>query len=121
MHSFIRSLILGTSPEGYISLCNVTSKAMKPNYGSIKVPLLILAGSEDKTAPLESSERILSEYGTEDAKKKISVLDGVGHWHCVGASDELTRVVYLLWRISHDDSRVFKDEFNTKISGLRLC
>jgi pimeloyl-ACP methyl ester carboxylesterase len=92
-HAFIRSLILGTSPEGYISLCNVIAKATKPNYGSIKVPLLILAGFEDKTAPLESSEGILSEYGTEKDKKNISILEGVGHWHCVEASDEVTRVI----------------------------
>jgi esterase/lipase len=55
--------------------------------------LLILAGCEDKTAPLESSEGILSEYGTEKEKKKISVLDGVGHWHCVEVPDEVTRLV----------------------------
>jgi pimeloyl-ACP methyl ester carboxylesterase len=92
-HAFIRSLILGTSPQGYISLCNVIAKATKPNYGSIKVPLLIFVGSEDKTAPLESSEVILSEFGTEDDKKKISVLEGVGHWHCIEAPDEVTRVI----------------------------
>ena len=50
-------------------------------------------GSEDKTAPLESSRGILSEYGTEDDKKKISVLEGVGHWHCIEAPDEVTRVI----------------------------
>lgn len=55
--------------------------------------MLILAGSEDKTAPLESSEGILSEYGTEKDRKTISVLEGVGHWHCVEAPDEVTRVI----------------------------
>lgn len=92
-HAFIRSLILGTSTEGYISLCNVIAKAEKPRYGNIKVPVLILSGGEDKTASLASSKEILKEYGTEEGKKNLKVLDGVGHWHCVEASGEVGEVV----------------------------
>ncbi|KAL5316888.1 hypothetical protein ACEPPN_015940 [Leptodophora sp. 'Broadleaf-Isolate-01'] len=92
-HAFIRSLILGTSPEGYISLCNAIANATKPNYGSIEVPLLILAGEDDKTAPLAASEAIAREYGTKDGEKKVEVLKGVGHWHCVEASEEVARLV----------------------------
>lgn len=63
-HAFIRSLILGTSNEGYISLCTVIAEATKLDYKSINVPLLIIAGSDDRTASLASSEEILEEYGT---------------------------------------------------------
>jgi pimeloyl-ACP methyl ester carboxylesterase len=69
----------------------VIEKSSKPNYGNIKVPLLILAGSDDKTAPLASSEAILNAYGTSKDKKKIDTLDSVGHWHCVEAPDDVAR------------------------------
>jgi len=80
-------LILGTSPEGYISLCNVIAKASKPEYSNITVPLLILVGSEDKTAPLSGAEAILNAYGTSKDEKKIEILDGICHWHCVEAPE----------------------------------
>jgi pimeloyl-ACP methyl ester carboxylesterase len=86
-HAFIRSLILGTSSEGYMSLCNVIAKATKPEYGNVKVPLLILVGSEDKTAPLSGSEAILKAYGTSKEGKMIEILDSVGHWHCIEAPE----------------------------------
>ncbi len=92
-HAFIRSLILGTSPENYMCLCDVIANAETPDYGEIKVPLLILSGADDKTTPLSSSEKILKAYGTGDGEKWIQVLDGVGHWHCVEASDEVARRV----------------------------
>jgi pimeloyl-ACP methyl ester carboxylesterase len=92
-HAFIRSLILGTRPEGYISLCSSISKARKPNYSAVKAPLLLLAGGDDKTAPLASSQAILEAYGTESQKKTLEILDGVGHWHCVEAPEEVSRFI----------------------------
>ncbi|PBP17160.1 alpha/beta hydrolase, partial [Diplocarpon rosae] len=92
-HAFVRSLILGTSPGGYISLCNAIAKATRPRYESIDVPLLILAGEDDKTAPLDSSEAIASSYGTGDGEKRVQVLKGVGHWHCVEAAEEIATEV----------------------------
>jgi len=91
-HAFIRSLILGTSSQGYMSLCQVIARAAQPNYEKIKVPLLIIVGTEDKTAPLASSEAILNAYGTQKDEKKIEVLDRVGHWHCVEAPEAVTRL-----------------------------
>ncbi|KAH8646992.1 3-oxoadipate enol-lactone hydrolase-like protein [Tricladium varicosporioides] len=88
-HAFIRSLILGTSPEGYVSLCTVIARAKEPNYSAITVPLLLLAGEDDKTSPLESSKSIFESYGTSSAKKRLEILKGVGHWHCVEAPDRV--------------------------------
>ena len=84
-------MILGTSLEGYLSLCNVIAKASKPEYGNINVPLLILVGSEDKTAPLAGSEAILNAYGISKDKKNLEILDGVGHWHCIEAPDDVAK------------------------------
>ena len=86
-HSFVRNLILRTSSEGYASLCNAIATAEKPNYAAITVPLLIIAGSDDETAPMAGCQSILDSYSTEQQNKKIVVLSGVGHWHCIEAGE----------------------------------
>lgn len=84
-HAFVRNLIIRTSTEGYMSLCRVISTAKVPDYEAITVPLLLIAGSDDKTAPMEGCEEIVRRYGTSKALKCLKVLDGVGHWHCIEA------------------------------------
>jgi pimeloyl-ACP methyl ester carboxylesterase len=74
-----------------MSLCNVIAKASKPSSDNIKVPLVILVGSDDKTAPLTGAEAILNAYGTSKDRKKIEILEGVGHWHCVEAPEDVAR------------------------------
>lgn len=59
------------------------ASAERPKYNCIEVPLLILAGEEDKTAPLEACREIFNAYSTTAQQKKLTVLPGVGHWHCV--------------------------------------
>lgn len=90
IHSaFIRELILGMDPAGYISLCNVIANAYKspPKYGSVSCPALIIAGDEDKSAPLAGCNKILERLGSRE--KNMTVLKGVGHWHCIEASEEV--------------------------------
>ncbi|KAL3427529.1 fumarylacetoacetate hydrolase [Phlyctema vagabunda] len=82
-HAFIRTLILATSPEGYSSLCKVIATAKQLDYQAITVPLLVLAGENDNTAPLSGCQTILDLYGSSAEKKTIEVLPCVGHWHCV--------------------------------------
>ena len=74
-----------------MSLCNVIAKASKPSYDVITVPLVILVGSDDKTAPLTGAEAILDAYGTSKDRKRIEILEGVGHWHCVEAAEDVAR------------------------------
>jgi pimeloyl-ACP methyl ester carboxylesterase len=76
-----------------MSLCHVIATAQQPNYGAINVPLLIIAGSDDITAPLSASEAILEEYGTKKGEKTIKGLSGVGHWHCVEAPADVEELI----------------------------
>ncbi|KFZ01759.1 hypothetical protein V500_00625 [Pseudogymnoascus sp. VKM F-4518 (FW-2643)] len=92
-HAFIRTLILSTSPEGYMSLCHVMATAQQPNYGAINVPLLIITGSDDVTAPLSGPKDILEKYGTKKTEKSIKDLSGIGHWHCVEAPDDVEGLI----------------------------
>ncbi|KAM5359828.1 hypothetical protein ACJZ2D_014170 [Fusarium nematophilum] len=85
-HAFIRALLLSQPPQGYISLCRTIVDARPPAYAEIKAPLLVLAGSDDKTSPLENCQKIIDSWG---GQTRLEVLDGVGHWHCIEAADDV--------------------------------
>lgn len=85
--AFIRSLILGTSTQGYVSSCEVIASASRPDYAKIDVPMMVLAGSEDKTASYEGCKMIHDEAGVSAQKKCVRVLPGVGHWHAIEAPE----------------------------------
>jgi pimeloyl-ACP methyl ester carboxylesterase len=80
VRSFIRELLLGQDPAGYISHCRILINAKPPVYGKINVPVLIIAGEEDKTAPVEGCQKMFDEMNTE---KKLEILKAVGHWQCL--------------------------------------
>ncbi|KAF2436071.1 3-oxoadipate enol-lactone hydrolase [Tothia fuscella] len=89
--AFIRELLLGQNPAGYISNCRVIASAKVPDYAKIKCPVLVLAGGEDKSAPSEGCEKMFERIGVEE--KKIKVLKGVGHWPCIEALEEVTKAI----------------------------
>jgi pimeloyl-ACP methyl ester carboxylesterase len=89
--AFIRELLLAQDPAGYISNCRVIVNAKAPKYGEISVPVLILAGSEDKSAPMEGCKKMFEEIGT--GEKRLEVLGGVGHWHCLEAHEEVVEKI----------------------------
>ncbi|KAL1995637.1 hypothetical protein VTN49DRAFT_1824 [Thermomyces lanuginosus] len=89
--AFIRELLLGQNPLGYISLCRVVSTATAPNYAAVKAPLFIIAGEEDKSAPLDGCKHILGSVSS--STKKLEILPKVGHWHCIEASDEVGKLI----------------------------
>jgi hypothetical protein len=45
----------------------------------------VIAGSEDTTAPLAGCNAILNQFSTRAEQKRIEILDGIGHWHCIEA------------------------------------
>lgn len=59
--AFIRALLLSQKSEGYIALCQAIAKAELPSYSSIRCPLLILSGEEDKTSPVPDARKIMGE------------------------------------------------------------
>jgi pimeloyl-ACP methyl ester carboxylesterase len=107
--AFVRELLLTQDPRGYVSNCRVIASANVPDYKSIRGPVLILAGEEDKSAPLEGSKKMFSEIGTEE--KKLEILKGVGHWHCIEVRHRLLCLVqryltflFRLWKRSRSRS-----------------
>ncbi|KAJ4328650.1 hypothetical protein N0V84_000840 [Fusarium piperis] len=87
--AFIRTLLLSQKTDGYIALCNAIATAERPSYSDAHSPLLIIAGEEDKTSPVADSETMLESWGCDKGDKNIRLLPGVGHWHCIEASEEV--------------------------------
>jgi pimeloyl-ACP methyl ester carboxylesterase len=96
--AFIRELLLAQDPLGYVSLCRAISTASAPDYAAVKAPLLMIAGEEDKSAPLDGCKHILAQVASPT--KKLEILPGVGHWHCIEASDEVGQLIVNFSRIA---------------------
>lgn len=66
-------------------MCKVVGGAKIPEYGKIRIPTLMIAGEEDKSAPLAGCEEIQSKIGSEN--KQFRVVEKMGHWHCIEAPE----------------------------------
>ena len=83
----MRELLMSQEPKSYASHCQVIIDAENPDLASIKMPVLIIAGDEDKSAPLEGCQYLHDNLGT--TSKWLKVFNGVGHWHCIEADDRV--------------------------------
>lgn len=92
-HAFIREVLLAQDPAGYISMCRVIANAYQspPDYAKVVCPVLIIAGDEDKSAPVAMSERIMQQLGTEE--KRMVVLEKCGHWMCTEAGEQTAKEI----------------------------
>lgn len=89
--AFIRQLLLSQNPKGYQSMCKVIRDAKVPSYASINCPTLIIAGEEDKSAPLAGCEEINKRIGSE--RKQFKVVEKMGHWHCIEAPEIMIEAI----------------------------
>ncbi|EME40130.1 hypothetical protein DOTSEDRAFT_74834 [Dothistroma septosporum NZE10] len=89
--AFIRELIMNQDPKAYASHCEVIVNMKDPGFELIKAPSLILAGDEDKSAPMEGCQYIQSHLGSQ--QKELKVLKGVGHWHCIEAPEQVAKEI----------------------------
>lgn len=87
--AMIRELIIQQEPKGYASHCEVIVNMKGPGFSKIKTPVLILAGEEDQSAPMEGCKAIHENLGSEI--KELQILKGVGHWHCIESPEEVAK------------------------------
>ncbi|MFF5587973.1 alpha/beta fold hydrolase [Streptomyces hygroscopicus] len=85
--ALVRELLLGQDPEGYAAACEALAAAEEPDFASIKAPALLLTGSEDRTSPPAVNDDIFALL----PKATLHILEGIGHWHTLEASDDVTR------------------------------
>lgn len=90
--SFIRELLLAQDPAGYISNCRIIAGAKVPRYEDVKCPVLLIAGDEDRSAPLEGCRGIFEQLTGSEGKIMV-VLERCGHWHCLEKGDEVAREI----------------------------
>ena len=83
--AFIRQLLLSQNADGYQAMCKVVGCASIPNYASIRMPTLLIAGEEDKSAPMAGCEEIQRRIGSDN--KQFQVVEKMGHWHCIEAPE----------------------------------
>ncbi|WEW58228.1 hypothetical protein PRK78_003696 [Emydomyces testavorans] len=91
VHAFIRQFLISTDPAGYVSLCRTIAEASVPDYARIEIPVLLLAGEEDKSLPLSARTKILDGYKSQT--KKLNVLSGIGHWLVLEAPEEVQKAI----------------------------
>lgn len=84
--AFVREMLFRQDPAGYAACCEALADAVTPAYGDIKAPVLLIAGSDDKTSPPALSESLAEEIGSAD----LELIDGIGHWHAVEAAARVT-------------------------------
>ncbi|KAA8898629.1 3-oxoadipate enol-lactone hydrolase [Sphaerosporella brunnea] len=87
--AFIRELLLGQSVEGYCALCNAIATSTVGDLSKAKARVLIVAGSEDKSAPLDGCKK----YNQEISGSELKIVEGLGHWHAVEAPEEISKIV----------------------------
>ncbi|KAJ6110652.1 Alpha/beta hydrolase [Penicillium sp. IBT 16267x] len=89
--AFIRELLLGQDPKGYVALCQAISTAKPADYAAVQAPFLLIAGEEDKAASMEECQHIFQNVSSKS--KSLEVLKGVGHWQCIEAPDEVGSLI----------------------------
>ncbi len=84
--AFVRELLFRQDPAGYAACCEALADASTPAFGDIKCPVLLVAGSDDKTSPPGTSEELAKEIPSAS----VEVIQDIGHWHAVEAAAQVT-------------------------------
>lgn len=83
----VRALVCSQNPIGYMANCQLIIQAEAPDYSKIRAPVAFIYGTDDTTAPYEGGIDHIAQSLSQ--KPALYPLEGVGHWHCVEASDRV--------------------------------
>ena len=64
--------------------------ASPPDHAAIKMPTLMVAGEEDKSAPLTGCEEIFKRTGGETSRE---VVKRMGHWFCIENPESIAKLI----------------------------
>lgn len=87
--AFVRELLTRQDPEGYAAHCEALADATAVDLGSVKAPVLLLTGSEDKVGLPSTSQAMVDEF----SQASIEVIDGIGHWTTIEAAPRVTEAM----------------------------
>ena len=74
-HAFIRTLLFGSRAEGYFLIRKAPRDPSPPEYAAIRMPTLMNAGYEDKSAPLAGCEEIFKKIGRGKRMETVKKID----------------------------------------------
>ncbi|GAA6050643.1 hypothetical protein JCM3770_000869 [Rhodotorula araucariae] len=77
--ALVRTLVLGTKPEGYAAACRALAAAQDPDYGAIRAKTLVVAGEFDYLSNGETTGRLVGDIAGAERVQ----MEGIGHWHAV--------------------------------------
>lgn len=87
--AFVRELLMGQDPEGYASHCEALAAATAVDLAKIEAPVLLITGSEDKTAPVDSTRAMFEEL----PNASYEVIEGIGHWTAIEAPERVSEAL----------------------------
>lgn len=79
--ALIRSLILGTPPQGYARACGALAGAKNPVWSKITAQVVIVGGETDYLSTPQVIEEFVELIGADKCRSVI--LPEVGHWIAV--------------------------------------
>jgi 3-oxoadipate enol-lactonase len=74
--AFVRESLMAQNPEGYARNCEALADARAADHSSIRCPVLLITGEEDRSAPVAVARTLASAI--DDAE--LELLPGCGHW-----------------------------------------
>lgn len=88
--------MLSQDPEGYAKACTALAGATSElAVEAIKVPTMIITGSEDKVSPPE----LCKAYADKIKGAKSIVLPDVGHWHIYEDLSGVAHAIQSQWSL----------------------
>jgi len=82
--AFVRESIMRQDPEGYARTCEALADAVPADVSQLDVPVLIVTGDEDATAPPNAARSLAGRM----PRARVEVLSRCGHWTPVERPDE---------------------------------
>ena len=93
-HAFIREMHMHQPLDGYVRLVEMLAAAEEPRYEAVQVPVLIIGGKEDKSITEADCRGVLESLtSVVGGNKRLEMVEGVAHWLCVEAYQEVGEMV----------------------------
>lgn len=89
-YTAVRSSLLTTNPEGYAKACMALVGAEELTIEKLTMPTLVVAGDEDKTAPVQAVTANIHEKLPDS---RLEILRCTGHWHVYENPDGVSRAM----------------------------
>jgi pimeloyl-ACP methyl ester carboxylesterase len=87
--AFVREFLMRQDPEGYALSCEALADAQPAQVESLKVPALLITGSEDAVSPPAAVRALAKRI----PGSRITIVDSCGHWATVECASRITEAL----------------------------